>query len=99
VLQTRYDLATRGGRIEMSVRVVGNHKHLGGSLHWELITGTVLAALCVLSQLWMLQVSSRALFRFPALGAHHGRSFRNSSAWYLPVKRQPKPVTHALETL
>jgi hypothetical protein len=54
-LQTRYDLATRGGRIEMSVRLVGNHKHLGDALHWELIMGTMLAAICVISQLWMLQ--------------------------------------------
>ena len=49
-LRTHYDLTTRGGRIEMSVRIAGNHMHLNHGFHWELVVGTALAVLCVVSQ-------------------------------------------------
>ena len=55
-LSVLYNLASRGGRIEMLVNVKGTHvKGVKGRWHWEVVmTGTVMA-LCAASQLLVLR--------------------------------------------
>ena len=53
-LSVLYNLASRGGRIEMLVNVRGTHVHLG-SWHWEVFTAAAVVALCIASQLMVLR--------------------------------------------